>query len=151
MRVLGRTVAGTERCSLTGRPSSATPDPLAGGPRAALAAEQALAPLADLARVANGLGVRAAVVVLPDGPGEAPAAGGASAVRWILAAAADAGLRACDGAAALAADPAIDRPNVGPAGAGAGPFLTPGGALTRAGHVRLAETLTAFLLAPPAR
>ena len=82
--------------------------------------------------------MRAAVILLPDGPADR-LGGEPAAARLILDAADAAGLRACDAAAALAGDDP------------AGPFLTPGGALTRAGHARLAELLAEFLLSPPRR
>ena len=124
--------------ALTDRGACLAPPP-AGDVRGALAAEQALAPLSDLARLADGLGVNAAVILLPergrpaDGfAADRPAAGS------ILAAAGAAKLRSCDAVAAFAA-----------AGEGAGPLLTANGQFTRAGHAVLADTLLAFLIARP--
>ncbi|NNJ25027.1 hypothetical protein [Alienimonas chondri] len=143
VRLAGRALAGPERCPLSGERLSPAADVTVGDPRAALAAEQALAPLAELVRIAEGLHVRAAVIVLPD-RAAGTHADQSSAVSLVLAAAADAGLRTCNAAAALHAHEE---------GAGdsseAGPSLTPTGELTRAGHVRLAETLGRFLLSAP--
>ena len=130
VRVAGRSLAGPGGCP----PGGAAAAGPAAAPRDALAAEQALAPLADLRRIADGWGVRAAVVLLPDGP----AAPDPAAVALIRDAAAAAGLRVCDATALLtgeAADP--------------GPRITPRGALTRAGHAALAAELSRFLLAAP--
>ncbi|QDT18047.1 hypothetical protein [Alienimonas californiensis] len=147
VRLAGRALAGPDRCPLTGEPLAPAVDPLSGGPQAALAAEQALTPLTDLTRMADGLGVRAALVLLPDGPGGG-SAGNSAAVRLILDAAAAAELRAYNAALVLAGTAHGDGGNAGPA---TGPFLTKRGALTRAGHARLAEALAEFLLsAPPA-
>ena len=150
LRLAVRTFLGPERCPLTGAPLIAAVDPVAGGPAAALAAEQALTPFAELARVAEGLGARAAVIVLPDRleagrngaatSDDEPNAEPSPVVRMILDAASAAGLRTFHAAAAL----------TGPSGAGeTGPSMTSGGELTRAGHVRLAEALAGFLLSAP--
>ena len=143
LTLVGRALAEPTTCP---RAAAARFDPLAGGPRAALAAEQALAPLTELARIAEGLGVKAAVIALPDGPVEADGPGNRTqrpAVALILDAARDAGMRTFDATAALAEPPAEP-------GTTASPFLTPCGRLTRAGHARLAEALAEFLLSAPA-
>ncbi|MFH5802708.1 hypothetical protein [Alienimonas sp. DA493] len=145
VRLAGRALVGPDRCPLTGELVAPAFDPVGGGPQAALAAEQALAPLAELTRIADGLGVRAAVVVLPDRSGPA-ATGAAAAVQLILDACESADLRVFDATPVLAgAEPA----DGALAGTEAGPLLNRRGDLTRAGHARLAETLAAFLLSAP--
>ena len=143
---LALTLAGRALAEPTNCPRAAARfDPLGGDPRAALAAEQALAPLAELARIAEGLGVKAAVIVLPDGPVGADVPTGRAerpAVALILKAARGAGMRTFDATAALAEPPAGSERT-------ASPFLTPCGHLTRAGHARLAEALAEFLLSTP--
>ena len=136
---------------LLARRATACAAPAAGGPAGGAgvtgdsgvtdaAAELALAPLAELARVKTARGFAAAVVILPESPGSRFADDRPAAAR-IAAAAAAAGLPAHDAAAdfaALAADPARDPAEL----------MTPGGRLTAAGHARLAAGLAAFLLTP---
>ena len=128
-RLLARRAAA---CAAPG----ALPASVSTGPADGMAADLALAPLAELARVKDELRVNAAVVILPESPASA-FADDRPAADLIRRAAAAAGLPAYDAAAALAA---ADTP---PA-----ELMHPGGAFTAAGNGRLAAGLAAFLLAP---
>ena len=130
VRALGRRAA---RCAAPG----ASPGPADLGPPGEMAAEQALAPLADLARVAAGLGVPGVVVCLPERPEPGFAADARAAAR-VVAAARASGLPVFDAVADFAAGP-------DPAS-----LVHPGGALTRAGQQRLAAGVAGFLVPPAA-
>ena len=103
-----------------------------------LAAELALSPLEELARVAAARGCPAVAVILPESP-EGRFADDAPAAARIIAAAEAAGLTVYDGVAAFAA-----------AGTEPADLMTPAGRLTPAGHAELARGLAALLTGGPA-
>ncbi|MEM9703345.1 MAG: hypothetical protein AAF907_12965, partial [Planctomycetota bacterium] len=142
VRLIARMWADGERCPISGQRKPPPMPSLEADPRATMAAEQALTPFVELAAVAAGWNVRAAVIVLPDGP-PLPSEGFSPAVRLILDAASAAGLRTFD------AIPALTDAAAGTADGSHGPSMTPRGALTRAGHARLAVALEQFLLSTP--
>ena len=115
----------------------------AGEPAADLAADLALAPLAELDRVAAAWGFRAAVVILPESPDRAFADDRPAADRILRAAAAIEDLPVYDAAAAFAA--------LAEGGVPPHELVHPGGQLTAAGHDRLAAGLADFLVPPGGR
>ena len=111
-------------------------------PATELAADLALAPLAELVRIAAASGFRAAAVILPESPDRAFADDRPAAAR-VLAAAAIEHLPVYDAAAAFAA--------LTDSGVPPGELVRPGGLLTAAGHDRLAAGLADFLVPPETR